>query len=339
MEIPLNQNPEMEETKIQTPEPSSVSFHLGAASAALAVLLLLVGAIEYSFPGAQGEAQVAAAALRAEEKERDTAVFESLQLGAKSVYVLDASTGEVLYAKNEDIQLPLASITKVALALAVSEVLRPEDTVVIPKSVGASAGSTSLLAGQTWAVKDVLDFTLVASSNGGAQILADLADSAMREKYPQAPEKQAILYRMNKLAEELGLTQTYFLNVHGLDESANQAGAYGSARNMATLFAYAAENAREVFEQTASGGLLLTDAEGNGEARAYNTNEALGEIPGLVLGKTGFTDLAGGNLGVVFEAGPSQPIVIIVLGSTREGRFADMRALVEATLRALSDNS
>ncbi len=81
----------------------------------------------------------------------------------------------------------------------------------------------------------------------------------------------------------------------------------------------------------------MTEATGAGETRAFNTNEALGEIPGLLMGKTGFTDLAGGNLAVVFEAGPARPIVVVVLGSTREGRFADMRILVETTLRALGN--
>lgn len=333
MEIPLNQNPEMPK---EVPEAGSASYQLGAASAALAFLLVLVGVIEYSLPSTESGTQVAAAAQTIEKK-YDTSAFDTLQLGAKSVYVFDAVHNTAIYARNEETQLPLASITKVALALAVSEVLKPEDTIVIPRSVGASSGSTPLLAGQTWSAKDVLDFTLVASSNGGAQILADVADEALREKYPSAPIGEGALYRMNTLAQELGLTHTYFLNVHGLDESTTQAGAYGSAQDIAKLLAYAAVNNRALFEATAEGGVLLTDANGASAARAYNTNEALGEIPGLVMGKTGFTDLAGGNLGVVFEIEPLRPIVIVVLGSTREGRFADMKALVDATLKTLSE--
>lgn len=336
MEIPLNQNQE-----IPKPSPSGysgASLQLGAASAALALLLVLVGAIEYSLPGTSKDAAVAAAAA-AETKESHKALFETLPIGAKSVYVLDASTGEEIYARNEHAQLPLASITKVALALAVTDAFAPEDIIVMPKSTGPGNSEMALLAGQRWSVKDVLDFTLVASSNTGAQILADLADEKLRAEYTNAPQGEATLYRMNALARELGLTQTYFLNVHGLDESTAQAGSYGSARDVAQLFAYAAATNRSVFEKTAQGGLLLTEATGAGETRAFNTNEALGEIPGLVMGKTGFTDLAGGNLGVVFEAGPAHPIVIVVLGSTRDGRFADMRLLVETTLQALGDAS
>ncbi len=214
MEIPLNQNQEI--PKAQPSAYSSTSLQLGAATTALALLLVLVAAIEYSLPNAGKEAVVAAAAA-AETKATHKALFESLTIGAKSVYVLDASTGEEIYARNEDAQLPLASITKVALALVVSEAFVPEDVIVMPKSTGPSGAEKALLAGQRWSIKDVLDFTLVASSNTGAQILADLADEKLRAKYPEAPQGKAALYRMNALAGELGLAQTYFLNVHGLD--------------------------------------------------------------------------------------------------------------------------
>ena len=70
---------------------------------------------------------------------------------------------------------------------------------------------------------------------------------------------------------------------------------------------------------------------GRGKTSAFNTNEALGELPGLIMGKTGITDLAGGNLGIVFEVSPNHPVVAVVLGSTRDGRFEDMKKLVART--------
>lgn len=331
----------MEIQNLQTPKQSadnSASFQLGLASGALALLLVLVAAIEYSLPAGSQDAQVAAAAQTMEPRSPRTKLFEGLSLGAKSVYVLDVQTGETLFAKNASTQLPLASITKVALALAVSEVLSPEEVITLPSYV-SSGGASALLPGQRIKVKDLLDFTLVASSNSGAQVLADMADERIRGANPNAPLGEGALYRMNALAEELGLSQTYFLNVHGLDESMTQAGAYGSAQDIATLFAYATRAHRDVFENTTQNGILFSDASGSGEAHAQNTNEALGEIPGLIMGKTGFTDLAGGNLGVVFEAEPGHPIAIVVLGSTRDGRFADMKLLVSAAIEALKKDA
>lgn len=256
--------------------------------------------------------------------------FENVSIDAKSAIVVDLKTGKTLYEKNADAQLPLASITKVAMALAVSEVLLPNQVMTIPYDT-AYAGSppTRLKKGEQWKERDVMNFTLIASSNEGAQILADAADAPLRAKYPNAPGSDATLWRMNELVKGLGLTHTYFLNVNGLDISTTQSGAYGTARELATLFAYAASSSPSVFAGTAEDGIHLVSEDG-ASATPHNTNEALGEIPGLIMGKTGYTDLAGGNLGVVFDVGLAHPVVAIVLGSSYDGRFVDMQALVSA---------
>jgi D-alanyl-D-alanine carboxypeptidase len=55
-------------------------------------------------------------------------------------------------------------------------------------------------------------------------------------------------------------------------------------------------------------------------------------MPGLLLSKTGYTDLAGGNLVIVFDVGIGHPVAIVVLGSTRDARFTDVEKLMHATL-------
>ena len=64
-----------------------------------------------------------------------------------------------------------------------------------------------------------------------------------------------------------------------------------------------------------------------------NTNQTIDAIPSPLLSKTGFTDLAGGNLVVVFDAGINHPVAVVVLGSTKDERFSDVQALVQETLR------
>ncbi len=265
-----------------------------------------------------------------------TSPFDSVQIRGSAAIVVELNSGKILYEKNADVQLPLASLTKVPLALAVSEVLSPERVITIPYDTGFAEGGQRLLKGERWKVRDVMHFTLIASSNEGAEILALNADSALQVLYASSTPGAAALWRMNDLAHSLGLSHTYFLNVSGLDESTTQSGAYGSARDMAKLFAYAATAKPEIFAGTAKDGLLLVDEAGD-TASAYNTNDALGAISGLIMGKTGYTDLAGGNLGVVFDAGLSQPIVVIVLGSSQQGRFADVRLLVETARKAISE--
>ena len=57
------------------------------------------------------------------------------------------------------------------------------------------------------------------------------------------------------------------------------------------------------------------------------------------MGKTGYTDLAGGNLAVVFDVGPVHPVIAVVLHSTQLGRFDDMKKLVAATQEAVAEGS
>ncbi len=256
--------------------------------------------------------------------------FAFVQLQAQSAYVYDLRTHRVLFALNPDAPRPLASLTKVATVLAVSEVLAPHSTITIPYDTAPLGRPERLTQGAVWKLQDVIDFTLVSSSNEGADILAQAANDAIHKQYPESPEAGATVWRMNNLVHNLGLTDMYFTNDSGLDVSGTQAGAYGSAREVSTLFAYAASTSHSTFAGTARDGILLT-AESGEKASAFNTNTVLGAIPGLIMGKTGYTTLAGGNLAIVFDIGLGHPIVAVVLGSTEHDRFEDMKKLVAAT--------
>ena len=257
-------------------------------------------------------------------------LFAPLSLEAHAVVVQDITSGKILYARNADQQLALASLTKVPLAFVVAESLPLTTPLVLSEAIPAPVTANGILKGTEMTLEELLDYTLVASSNEGAEYLATTADSAIRTRFPDAPEGLAALWRMNMLAKERGLSHTFFRNVSGLDVDTNASGAYGTARDIALLFGYIAQARPDVFARTTDTRFAL------GTIAVGNTNDALSAIPGLIMGKTGFTDLAGGNLTVVFDAGPTRPIVIVVLGSTKEGRFSDMKKLVEATRRTLA---
>lgn len=262
--------------------------------------------------------------------------FSSVSLIAKSAYVYDVTTGQVLYQQNANVQLPLASLTKVALVLSVISVLPQNTLVSTPAHYDAppSGGTERLPAGQTWKLSDVIDFTLTASSDDGALLLAQAADDPIHQEYPSSPTQDATLWLMNNLVQTLGLTNTYFLNVSGLDESTTQSGAYGSARDVAKLFAYAASTSPQTFAATTQPSVTVYSTSGTG-ATGSNTDTALDSISGIMMGKTGYTDLAGGNLAVVFGTG-GHTIVAVVLGSTVDGRFSDMEQLVPAAQTAVA---
>jgi D-alanyl-D-alanine carboxypeptidase len=69
-----------------------------------------------------------------------------------------------------------------------------------------------------------------------------------------------------------------------------------------------------------------------------NTDKAT-DIPGLIGGKTGYTDLAGGNLAIVFDADIGHPVIVVALHSTKEGRFEDVRALTEYAHTLITERS
>lgn len=149
----------------------------------------------------------------------------------------------------------------------------------------------------------IIDSALAQSSNEAASALASMDSN--------------FINLMNKKADELELHQTYFLNETGLDISRQISGGYGSARDVAKLISYAIKNNPELFEATT-----------NGE---FNSNIYASTTTLLIASKTGFTDLAGGNLAVVFDAGFNHPVVSVVLGSSKDGRFSDMQKLIKAT--------
>jgi len=97
--------------------------------------------------------------------------------------------------------------------------------------------------------------------------------------------------------------------------------------------AYAIKSKYGVVEATARDNFFIYSLDSIRHT-ATNTNKVLGNIPGLIASKTGFTDLAGGNLVVAFDAGMMRPIIVVVLGSGIDERFEDIKKLVWASLNS-----
>lgn len=257
--------------------------------------------------------------------------FPNVSIFAKSAVVYDLNNKEIIFEKNSESQLPLASLTKIMVALTALD-LFPQETKfsINPQLLFGSEARNGI---EDFDLKNILDLTLVSSSNNGAKSIAS-AYGALKE-IGEDDAVEVFISTMNDKAKTLGLNQSYFLNTTGLDESNYLSGGYGSALDMAKLFGVAIMDYPEVFEGTSHDEVLVSSDKS--QHVVENTNEIINQIPGLIASKTGFTDLAGGNLVIVFDAGLMRPIVISVLGSTREGRFEDSLALVSATLKYLQD--
>ncbi len=137
---------------------------------------------------------------------------------------------------------------------------------------------------------------------------------------------------LNKTAGTLGLSHTYFLNSTGLDLSANTSGAYGSASDVARLAAAFMHDYPTYFELSTKQSVTVPVRSGTTirQVTAEATALPILDIPGIIGAKTGYTTLAGGNLVVAFDEDINHPLIAVVLGSSEEGRFTDIRTLIQA---------
>jgi len=257
-------------------------------------------------------------------------------VGAESAYIWDAATQKALYNKNASAQLPLASLTKLMTALVSREVLTGSAKVPMTLEAILQDGESGFLDGESFTEGELSDFALISSSNDAAFALAAAAGGALVGA--ESPSERFVK-AMNVRAEEIGLLQTHFTNPTGLDASVEESGAYGSARDMAFLMEYLIKKRPEVIESTRNTTASLTASSAGSTISADNTNEIVSKIPGLIGSKTGYTELAGGNLVIAFDAGVNHPVIVSVLGSSREGRFKDVLKLVEYARSTLSQNN
>ncbi len=149
---------------------------------------------------------------------------------------------------------------------------------------------------------------LVLSSNEDADEIAE--DCGGRDVF---------VNKMNSTANSLGMNMT-FENPTGLDKASDTvATAFGDSISVARLIGMMVKKYPNIMEATTYGYY-----EG-----VPNTNREASSWPFLLASKTGFTDVAGGNLATVFSPSPEEKIAIVVLGSTKEGRFENVLELLK----------
>ncbi len=249
----------------------------------------------------------------------NNANYNPKQITAKAFIVKDLNTGKVLFQKNSDIALPIASITKIMTAVVATEYTENDNfrVSIVPESSRTGDGDY-LENGAVFKLKKLRDYMLVSSSNDGAAAIA----LAIQRK----DNRESFAEKMNDKAKEIGMSNTKFLNETGLDEAETLPGATGSAGDVAKLVEYTLYNHPEIFEATRENVFYITSEYGNFYT-ATNTNQTIGEFPSLIGSKTGYTDLSGGNLVVTVDPSLNRPVIIVILGSTFEGRFADAEQL------------
>ena len=195
--------------------------------------------------------------------------------------LFDVDTGEILWQRGPDRELPIASLTKMMTALLIAERHRPREQVIISDEALAYEGSGVgvLPGGKKVRLEALLNGLLLVSGNDAAIALAQ----------HDAGNVDDFVRRMNRRARELGLTCTHFTSPHGLQDEGN----YSCARDLAALARADLANPRvrrivgaehERFPFPIKGGFL----------DLYNNNPFIRNGTRGVTGvKTGYTDAAG----------------------------------------------
>jgi D-alanyl-D-alanine carboxypeptidase (penicillin-binding protein 5/6) len=259
--------------------------------------------------------------------------FADATIRGTAAFVWDVTTQRSLFDKNADETKALASLTKLMTTVVAFEVLATGTTIAIPEAAIQEAGDSGLMSGERFTIAALSDLVMLSSSNDGARAIAIAGGEAL--DLDEDPTR-TFVRAMNVRAAELGLRQTTFNNPTGLDVSPTVAGGYGSAREVALLFEYILLNHPGLLEETRYEDVLIPNQDGSVHT-VSNTNQDTFSTPGLLGSKTGFTDLAGGNLAVAFDAGLNRPVIVVVLGSSREGRFRDVADLVERARQQIAE--
>lgn len=200
-------------------------------------------------------------------------------LYAKAYCVYDDTTGQVLYGKNLDRQMPMASTTKIMTCILALEHASAKDVVHVSKYAASMPDvQLNMVSGDTFYLKDLYYSLMLSSHNDTAVAIAEHVSGSV--------EKFANL--MNKKAQEIGCTQTHFVTPNGLDDKNH----YTTAKDLCLIASYALKNKKfQKIIQTSSHS--FSNCKGTRSYHVTSTNRFLKEYPGALGIKTGFTSKAG----------------------------------------------
>lgn len=241
------------------------------------------------------------------------AVHDNLSVSAKSAILVEGDSGSVIWSKNCDERLSMASTTKIMTALVALENYSDlQNTVAIhDDACGIEGSSIYLKPGETLTMMQLLEALLLSSANDAATAIAiEVAGSV---------EGFSVL--MNETALRLGMTDSHFTNPHGLDDELH----YTTAADMAKLAVAAMKN--ENFAKIVSTYKATIPMDGGEGTRVLlNHNKLLKYYDGAVGIKTGFTKRSGRCL---VSAAEKNGVLMIAVTLSAPDDWNDHRAMLD----------
>ncbi len=279
---------------------------------ALIALTLLAG-MRAQAAGGQAET----AAVQAQPAQSGRFELPGFDVPADAAVLIAQDTGDLLYQKNPDARVPIASITKVMTLLLTFEAIDAgrvslEDTVPVSEHAYSMGGSQIWLEpGEQFTLDEMIRAICIASANDAAVAVAEFIGGS----------EPVFAEMMNRRAQELGMENTCFQNACGLDTE----GHFSTARDVAVMSRELLVNHPKITEYTT----IWTDSLRGGATQLVNTNKLLRQYEGITGLKTGTTSGAR----VCISASATRDglsLIAVVLGSdTSEERFAAATALLD----------
>ncbi|WP_124066615.1 D-alanyl-D-alanine carboxypeptidase family protein [Clostridium sp. E02] len=243
------------------------------------------------------------------------------EIASEGAFLLDASSGEVLYSKNGETRYYPASITKLMTALIVAERSKLSDTVVFSKTattnLESGAVTLSLTEGDKLTVEQCLYGLMLRSANEVANGLAEHTAGSIG----------SFAGMMNAKAKALGCTNTNFVNPNGL----NNTNHYTTPHDMALIAKAAFEN--DIVRKVCATKSYQIPATKKASARTITMGHKMIKssdsryYPGVIGGKTGYTSLAGNTLVTCAEKDGVRLLAVVL--KSKSTHYADTKALLD----------
>lgn len=261
--------------------------------------------------------------------EKVSAEGEPEKLYAQSACLMDGASGRVLYGKDADQRLPMASTTKIMTCILVLE--NAELSGVTAASENAAAQPKVRLGvskGEGFLIRDLLYSLMLESHNDSAVMLAEATAGSV----------EAFAKLMNEKAEELGCENTHFVTPNGLDESDGGGQHCTTARELARIMKYCIEESpksAEFLEITRTPSYTFWNTAKTRVFDCANHNSFLNMMEGALSGKTGFTSKAGYcYVGALEKDGKTFIVALLACGwpNHRDYKWEDTTRLMNYAL-------
>ena len=251
---------------------------------------------------------------------------ENLKLYAKAAVLMDADSGRVLYGKNPEEVLPMASTTKIMTCILALEYGNLDEEVEV-SAYAASMPKVKLHVrqGEKYRLEDLLYSLMLESHNDSAVVIAEAVGGSV----------EGFAAMMNQKARDIGCFDTYFITPNGLDAVVNDSGKIHSttAADLARIMAYCVTDSAQkdkFLEITRTISYDFTNVGGGRSFHCNNHNAFLGMMQEALSGKTGFTNNAGYcYVGAIESEGRTFTVALLACGwpNNRSYKWSDMKPL------------